>query len=168
MYIRFITFAIFFYFFKKKPPRKYFYLFRLFNIIFLDFDVIRFLSVILDYYNLLTNLENSGHFRQFMVNLENVYRKKKKHFEKTKIFRRLKGVKIRGGQKNKDLSVFIFFYSAHFFIFFIFLYCNSRGAFEFLMGGTVRNLNAPLLLPVETFPFSSNPPKYPLGYHSLC
>ena len=36
----------FFFFLKKKPPRKYFYLFRLFNIIFLDFDVIRFLSVL--------------------------------------------------------------------------------------------------------------------------
>ena len=44
--------------------------------------------------------------------------KKKNTLRKQIIFRRLKGVKIRGGQKNKDLSVFIFFYSAHFFIFF--------------------------------------------------
>ena len=121
MYIRFITFAIFFYFFKKKPPRKYFYLFRLFNIIFLDFDVIRFLSVILDYYNLLTNLENSGHFRQFMVNLENVYRKKKNTLRKQKFLEDSRVLRFGAARKIK-IWVYLSFFIQPIFLFFLSFY----------------------------------------------
>ena len=47
--------------------------------------------------------------------------KKKNTLRKQIIFRRLKGVKIRGGQKNKGLSVFIFFIQPIFYFFYLFI-----------------------------------------------
>ena len=70
-----------------------------------------------------------------MINLENVYRKKKNTLRKQIIFRRLKGVKIRGGQKNKGLSVFIFFYSAHFLFFLSFYIVTAEEHLNFLWEG---------------------------------
>ena len=76
----------------------------------------------LDYYNLLTNLENSeGHFRQFMVNLENVYRKKKNTLRKQKFLEDSRVLRFGAARKIKVWVYLSFFIQPIFYFFYLFI-----------------------------------------------